>query len=1621
MLCASIGANAQIDIWARTQNGIEGVGIYGWKNPGDVAALLNGTYSGQVNGNKTIDEAKAAAFVKLGSTNEEVNQADIEALSAFTNVQYLRMDNCTISGDIDFSKIGVGSSSLLEVTLPATSTREQVVAANTTLKATASGLKLVVGMTGEVVTDEVKHYWYTLPGSSTQIEYTDPVSEGQTSVHVDNYAVMAGLTLEEGYPKSTFVNSKFNNEVTETSDEDTYGSRWDNNVEFKTVTPAKLKVVLTSATGWTDGNGQYFGTTEWWISNDGKVQYGGGGSYGLSDGTQLTSAEYYTYQFKNNYNETTLTYTGTVYTDDNGVKYGIVDNIDKSNGYAAYTYDVSTSYKYTYVDKNGNTQTLTQSTADEDGKIQIDTYTGDLTLTTTTETSSHLETDGATAFVNVAGSLSDAGKLFTNANGDYTLDAYRSAKNLYVHGEVNKTDIADFSNFTQRKLVDISEGTFTEDGAGAAIVSAFSSLAAAAKPVVIIPTPEYSTDPITGSADEVALQGGSITYAYYVDEAKTKMNAWCPKAALVLQNLEPVVNTSMTLTFLPDYKNDGTFSQYMLMYVNDASGDGGNLNSAEVLGQLPFGSIDLTWVYYGAPFCDYSNINENTHYVIVPTNSTSTEYDFTDESGEKDFKYSDNIWVAATYKGKAEPYATKVYYDGREFISNAYASNNQTGFGAEGTTANITYIRKAGTLSGAASLVSDLQKNAERTVIVGKVASDDITAINIMRNSVLDLSGAVLQDGADLSTLKNEYIQYLALPYNSEEDVASFKASQCKGLLGVGKYDNVNKHLYLQSYQEGGMYIIMSCLAKANDIEYVTAAGEMNARDISASSGCFDENGHLTLNYKENGLVNGVTGTTVTVMNDESNENQPKINGATIPGALSGKIASYDKANNKGFKGLDFTGLTLKKYESEPDNGIAKIYSYDNTYQDDLDFAYFGYVAAQTNGLLEYIKLPVDKSVWRIPTQSYADNIIKLKEFVIPSQYREIGSFAFVNDNDIFRVCTTSVNGNGEVVPYEEFEGSLTGQTGGNTITLPPSLVKLEAGAFGNVEHFTDVYVTSDAVPVCEMDAFGAGTYYGWGGFDDKHDGMAQRTDYGTQSSSTSKKAFGVLHWTANYSLAEVKKLTDVERVYSLRDREGKNDDRGNILSWPTQSEIYRAYALARTGYLDGAWKPYSDGDEPSYDTNGTLTNVYSAEGSSITQEQGNAHYADFGSPAGETYTDYIGWHQFVLVGSWSYAEKYEYRPWNSICLPYDVSWDNMLDMYAVTKSVSANNKKIIVDAEGYPLAGSGLDGVDATTGEVATDAETLLPTISTLTSVKRHISYVKDAKGEYVLNEKTGHYEHKKAEELKNIASDKRYKTDGGKITLQFTEGMVKKSAEDEKVYNWQINSDYQWSAESASSQTGDYVENTDKVIMKAGYPYLQKVFVPLGTDNVKTYAINKLKAAKVEIGATEPYDGWVVPTVGNSGGDDLDYKFKGYFDVSEDAPATPMYCYFIWTPKSGESLWYRYDQSWGEAWGQTNRAASYSAIIGLIGENNTWPEYDLMLTDKNSGAQAKAVFGISFEEEGTETTAIRDVLESNDMFGETSGRVYNMNGQVVNENGSLKGLGKGLYILNGKKYIVK
>ena len=70
---------------------------------------------------------------------------------------------------------------------------------------------------------------------------------------------------------------------------------------------------------------------------------------------------------------------------------------------------------------------------------------------------------------------------------------------------------------------------------------------------------------------------------------------------------------------------------------------------------------------------------------------------------------------------------------------------------------------------------------------------------------------------------------------------------------------------------------------------------------------------------------------------------------------------------------------------------------------------------------------------------------------------------------------------------------------------------------------------------------------------------------------------------------------------------------------------------------------------------------------------------------------------------------------------------------------------------------------------------------------------------------------------------------------------------------------------------------------------------------------------------------------------------------------------------------------------------------------------------------ANAKPLTTMSFSESEGETTSIEELLQDNGIILESSD-VYGVNGVKVRSNThSLEGLSKGIYVVNGKKYVVK
>lgn len=71
---------------------------------------------------------------------------------------------------------------------------------------------------------------------------------------------------------------------------------------------------------------------------------------------------------------------------------------------------------------------------------------------------------------------------------------------------------------------------------------------------------------------------------------------------------------------------------------------------------------------------------------------------------------------------------------------------------------------------------------------------------------------------------------------------------------------------------------------------------------------------------------------------------------------------------------------------------------------------------------------------------------------------------------------------------------------------------------------------------------------------------------------------------------------------------------------------------------------------------------------------------------------------------------------------------------------------------------------------------------------------------------------------------------------------------------------------------------------------------------------------------------------------------------------------------------------------------------------------------------ADGQSTNGLIFEVDGVIEGELTDIEGIEAETGvATDGKVYNLNGQAVNNNGSLDGLPKGIYIVNGKKYVVK
>ena len=1357
LLMCSLGTWADVSIYSRNQNGIDGYGIYDFQ-PGDIAALLNGTYTGAINSASTgtIEQVKTCTMLKLGNGSEKLNQADIEALSALTNVEYLRMDNCTLEGNIDFSRMGVGSSALKDVTLPTGATVDQVKAANTKIKATATGIETVSALTATTTVTEIPHYWYTINGQT--FEYTEPVSEGQTSVTVTDMPVMADLTLIGGYPKYSYT---FQGRTYETSD-----LRIVNYWNEDHFVPENLEVELTQV-----------------------------------------GENNYTYQFMSNWSEQTLQYTGgEQYQKEDGKWYALVANNPPSDGYAFNTSDYQTVYRYTYTDKDGSTKNYPEEGSltepDDDGKIQIDTYSGTLDLTKTTEQETNTTVDGVAIYVNEEGKASEAKKLYTNEN----LNAFNNTKKLTVLGNVNADDLyltnSNGLNFASLNVLDLSE-------ANASVSVAENLKVPQNQPMDVI-----APDNLGTTAALAAYKATNVTGVFSHNGEKLSMLA-IDNTNIATRVDNYMLSTENTLSVnTADWKQNG--NGVVLSAFNDVDVETLEFNQATVSGTtlanthittllmsnvysayndqartydisgstnlevadfstLPIGSINaqnlnsLTDLYVNNS--TFQRMNKEQNKGVIDVTRTSNNYDNltihadaeggadTGENGnpfrwervipdlDKATHYSNTANAAFIYEKAFMRFHEPEDGDKYAYFYGTVVGGAPASYDDEGSVKINMDEDRRGKLS---EILADLPANKRfsRVSIVGPITQDDIAAFSSIKADILDLSGATLQDknnsyAENISILSstselNNNVRFVVLPTattqadlglnfdTSKQKVTSSLLQGFTGLYSAAAYDADTKTLTSFNRKAGTLQPMMAALGLSamdaekfkpknlpegqstfipndNTVHNLYLSGDVNAYDV-VSKQTLDGDGHLRWNMEHTeGLVENpdrvIDGGTdgLEVYGALNNSNQIKI--------VDLKYASFLENEDMTITAWGNTGTTTTKIVLSQMPTVTKIPA---DCMNQTGWSITGVCIPSNIEVIEARAFATISYVWTTPNVHDPEGLnTQVDNGMVDKNGNQIFATNIVTheDNPEYDYC------------YEFNNGGTPGVTGG-TYTFSSAIKLIETSAFMNTNPVvTDVYVLNTEAPECHVDAFNNVMYINNDGYDVNYEnGIIERKNYMYMT---------MLHYPRQTTTPNVQRYTDPTRDYSIAT--GMRDGKGATLYFPTQTEYIRSFAQGTYGYTWNAWNPnrqwgmmlgnaavdlggaWTAGDQAkanaAYTSNGEVDDAtkkwytfYDTTLGGNTKPEGlvdyynvywnERSYSNSGTEAQHLYPegkDYRGWHQFVLMGyaSNSLLDEEPYRSyitdndWWTICPTFDITLAESAILFGYAQNIHGSSPSL--------------------------------------------------------------------------------------------------------------------------------------------------------------------------------------------------------------------------------------------------------------------------------------------------------------------------------------------------------
>jgi len=666
--------------------------------------------------------------------------------------------------------------------------------------------------------------------------------------------------------------------------------------------------------------------------------------------------------------------------------------------------------------------------------------------------------------------------------------------------------------------------------------------------------------------------------------------------------------------------------------------------------------------------------------------------------------------------------------------------------------------------------------------------------------------------------------------------------------------------------------------------------------------------------------------------------------------------------------------------------------------------------------VLTSMTLPTSSSQTLMPDSCLAGFGL-LDELCIPYNIKNIGNYA-CNGMGGRHITTTDADGN--VIDNGDY-----------TYTFSESLESIGEFVFWTEKNklITDIYVLGTDAPTCEAYAFSPENYVGSNGYDSGSHPIS-RNNY-----KNGNIWITILHLPSGITEDQAKHYTDVDRVYSLADETSAFNDDGTLKYWPNQSEFCRAYNLAVSGKT---WNDWPTMNEDQFNTTvSSLASVMVAQG--YTQAEADAYVATLEWDAANNcpipstlrYTDggnvsqiaskpngdmnglytadnvyelqpgatespiyhYIGWHQFVLTDYYQAPEEeqiitnYTKLDYYTLCIPYDMTREEVISLL------------------GAP-AGTNLDGTPLT--------EDAFPEVYTLKSVTRNSTTKSISLGF--------------SKELMAIAK-------GGKdiaITLDAT---------DDKGWNY-----------NATLKTKGEGENKKDVYIKGGYPYLIKPIVPVGTtfSNLGQYILSNSDFTEEDLGWTQtvgdnnavisvPYNNHGVISRDENNAqltwkdeNNQEHNYYYFFQGTYVKEELPIYTYYLGQSTNGTRNFF-YDKTGTRTWNP------FSAIIGGKCPNVNPVAYIGLGygTTSSSYVTPSILIRNSFDAEfpTTQNVKINFTFEDENGFDEAvsiekidgeaigtdmiEGNVYSLTGQYVGK--SVNGLSKGLYIVNGKKVLVK